>query len=630
MKTKMIEFHRGGNPRILVMYLPVVAVFVYLILGLAWRQLIQAEEFSQREEKQNLRRILIPAPRGQILDRNGKVLVDNRARMAAAVYLNDLRPEFRKTYLSMVREARDREIPYNPQTVQVDARMQVVQQYADRLTEVLRRPVEVNRSEMDRHFRQNLLLPFILANDLTAEEFSRLIEKLPSGSEIQLFVDSQRYYPYSEAACHLLGYCTAALETPEQSLPGEGLTTFSRSGLVGRAGVERLMDETLRGTPGTEILVVDPSGFQFEHRLQNEPQQGKPVRLSIDIDLQQVAESAIGERTGVAIVMKVDTGEILAMASRPGFNLNQMTPRISTEVWQDIQEREALLNRSIRGLYPSGSTFKLITALAALSAGVITPDNTSMCTGYYQVGDRNFPCHNRSGHGLVNLPDSLCVSCNVFYYQHGLTTGVDRIAEFATLMGLDKPTGVELLEEETRMRIPTRDWKKETQGANWFPGDTANLSIGQGYLLMTPLQVASFTASLARGETLTRPTIFHQSDPHRTQFYQRLPIAPDHLEAIYQGMHRATTEGTARLARIPNVDIAAKTGTAQIRPRGVPLQLAWFTGFAPLQNPEIVVTVMIEGTDPGETLSGGVTSGPIARTLFRNYFEKKTQLASEL
>lgn len=625
----MIEIYRGGNPRLLFMYLPILVVFCYLTLGLAWRQLLQVEEFSQREEKQNLRRILIPAPRGQILDREGRVLVDNRPRLAAVVYLNDLRHEFRSTYLPMHREERERGVENIPQSLRVDARMLVVQQYADRLAEILGRPVEVNRSEMDRHFRQNLLLPFILANDLTPEEFSRLVEKIPSNSEIQLFVDSQRFYPYSDAASHLLGYCTAALETPEQSLPGEGLTTFSRMGLVGRAGVERLMEDTLRGTPGTEILVVDPSGFQFEHRLQNEPRQGAHVQLSIDIDLQQAAEQAIGDRIGSAIVMNVNTGEILAMVSRPGFDLNQMTPRISNEVWQDIQEREALLNRAIRGLYPPGSTFKLITVLAALSSGTVTPDSTALCTGYYQVGDRSFPCHNRNGHGVVNLPDSLCVSCNVYYYQYGVATGVDRISGFATLMGLDQPTGVELLEEETRMLVPTREWKQRTQQTSWFPGDTANLSIGQGYLLLTPLQVATFTASLARGETLTTPTIFRRGEGSPRQSSPALPISQSDLQAIYQGMHRASTEGTARLARIPNVDIAAKTGTAQIRPKGVPLQLAWFTGFAPLDNPEIVVTIMIEGTDPGETLSGGVTSGPIARTLFRRYFEKQSAQANQ-
>jgi penicillin-binding protein 2 len=629
VRTKIIEIYRGGNPRILVMYLVVLLILLYLGFGLALRQLIQSEELTQMGEHMALRRVLLPAPRGEILDREGRILVTNTPRLAAVIYLNDLRNQFRKTYLALAREAREQAekdgVPFQSRQyneLQVTARMQVVQSYADELSAILQRPVTVDRNAMDRHFRQNLLLPFVLTNDLTPEEFARLIEQIPSGSEIQLFVDGQRSYPYGDLASHILGYCTVAEESPEQSLPGDGLRTFSRLGLVGRSGVEQLMDETLRGTPGTEILVVDPSGFLFEHRQQEERKQGNPVKLTLDVDLQQVAEQAIGDHTGVAIVMKVKTGEILAMASRPGFDLNLMSPRITPEVWRDITERGALLNRAIRGLYPPGSTFKLITAMAALSANTITPETTSDCIGYYQVGDRRFPCNNRGGHGVLDLSDSLCVSCNVYFYQHGVATGIDQIASFARLLGLDNPTGIELREEETRMLIPSREWKQTTQNTSWFPGDTANTSIGQGYLLMTPLQVACFTASLARGEIRTTPHILYRGDNPPVQTSARLPLSSEQLSAIYDGMHRASTEGTARLARIPNVNIAAKTGTAQIRPRGMPLQLAWFTGFAPIEDPEIVVTVMIEGTNPGETLSGGVTSGPIARSLFRSYFAK--------
>jgi penicillin-binding protein 2 len=267
----------------------------------------------------------------------------------------------------------------------------------------------------------------------------------------------------------------------------------------------------------------------------------------------------------------------------------------------------------------------LATAIAGLKAGFINHTTVIHCPGYHTVGRRVFRCHNRAGHGPENLIESIRDSCNVFFYERGIAMGIERIAETSRVFGLDQPTGIELSGETRRMLIPDPRWKRERfYGEGWFEGDTANTSIGQGFLLVTPLQMATFTASIARGETLTKPTLLRQDGSGRIDHGgTAIDLLPEQLELVLAGMRESGGRGTGRLAGSPSMPVAGKTGTAQVRKDGRPTTLAWFVGYSPAVDPRIAVVVLVEGAPEQETsYGGGATAAPIARELFRAYHLK--------
>jgi penicillin-binding protein 2 len=257
--------------------------------------------------------------------------------------------------------------------------------------------------------------------------------------------------------------------------------------------------------------------------------------------------------------------------------------------------------------------------------GAIRPDSKVTCTGYYQVGGRLFPCHNRNGHGEVDLRGAIRQSCNVFFYQHGILTGAENIAAEARRFGYDHKTGVELPFETGAMIVPDADWKRRNRDEAWCPGDTANYSIGQGFQRTTPLQVACMVASLARGEALTVPTILHQPGRSPTGDKPRVPLnlTPAQYQAIVEGMEQVVQIGTGRLARVPGVRVAGKSGTAQVQDRGKALEMASFVAFAPIEKPEIAVAVLLEGTEPDEAFAGGRMAAPVMQQVLQAYFDKK-------
>jgi penicillin-binding protein 2 len=325
----------------------------------------------------------------------------------------------------------------------------------------------------------------------------------------------------------------------------------------------------------------------------------------------------------------VDTGEVLVLASKPDYDLNAMTPYISRKTWQDILDRGAALNRATRGLYPPGSTFKIITALSALRQGVLAADEILYCGGVYRVGNRNFPEHSgRRAFGQVDVRRALQVSSNVFFYQVGLRAGVEALAKSARAFALDEPTGIDLPFEETRGIVPDPEWKRREYAdrpgeASWVGGDTANMSIGQGFLLTTPIRMACFAASFARGETRTRPTLVHDPEQNRRlvdRDARPLDLSAADYRAIVEGMKLAVSDGTARFARIPGVEVAGKTGTAQVTLEGQRTTVAWFLGFAPADEPEVAVVVTVEGANPEDGYAGGKTAAPIAGAVLDAYF----------
>lgn len=607
------------NPRLNLVYLVIGICMLALVGGLGYRQLLQQEAFEAAAERQNYRRILMPGPRGIIYDRNGQVLVGNRPLFSAVVYLNELRVEFREEYYNLVRRQRELGLNQDRYFLNTEARRGVVQRYMNRLNTLLGKNGSVDSKEIERHFSQSLLLPFPLVQDLSREEYARLIEQIPVDSPIQILSGNARWYPHGDAAAHTLGFVSDSIEFPEGTVPGDTLLTFRNEGQIGRSGLEKQFNTQLQGKTGGEIWTVDPGGFQYERVVHEIPGKGMDLTVSLDIDIQLAAEQAMGDKTGAVVAIEIDSGEVLTLASQPAYDLNDLSPFISFEVDREIREKGAWLNRAIQGLYPPGSTFKLITAMAGLREGVINADTVINCQGFHLVGKRVFHCHRKSGHGPEALTDAIRDSCNVFFYDRGTEAGIWAIANEARRFHLDQPTGIELPGETGRMLVPDPEWKAARFfGESWFTGDTANVSIGQGFLLLTPMQMATFAASLARGTTFLQPTLLHEAAPAKVGDPISLPASQ--LALIKEGMRQAGERGTARLAGNPQMPVAGKTGTAQVRKDGRPTTLAWFVGYAPVENPRIAVAVLIEGVPEQETnYGGGSTAAPIAKAVFQQY-----------
>ena len=636
---KLIESRTASKPRLLFFYAVFAALVVVLVSGLAYRQLFRTRLYSDRERLQNLRRVVVPGPRGTIYDRNGRVLVGNRPRFSVVLYLAALRGEFRDEYKKVKNNYHALEPGERPNAEQVEriARASVAQHYLDKVNFILNRNDAVRTGELSRHINQNLLLPYVLLDDLSPEEYARLIERLPVDSPLQVYTSSTRYYPFGSAAAHTLGYTGLNNEPEADEIEGGDLLTFRTKSSAGRTGLEKLFDEQLQGETGSAIYLVDPAGYKVNspdqpHRL---PVQGHNLTTSLDLDLQLAAEEAIGDRTGAAVALDVHTGEVLVLVSKPDYDLNAFMPRLSSEAALKIESDGAWLNQAISGAYPPGSTFKLITAIAGLRSGALVPDQIiANCTGRVMIGNRVFTCDNGLGHhGEQDLAHAIGDSCDIYFYEAGRLIGPELIAAEARRFHLDQRAGIELAGETTRMVIPDPAWKLRTEHERWFPGDTANMAIGQGFVLVTPLQMACFAASLARNETTTKPTLLH--DPHApVQHTEPIGLTPDQRACVIEGMEGCTTYGTADVLnsiaalRIPGVKIAGKTGTAQKRVRqgdkvGT-INCAWFICFAPAENPEIAVAIMLEGDTIGESYGGGRNAAPVADLILKKYFEKKS------
>ncbi len=635
---KLTETYKGYDPRILVFY-PIVAALLLLIIGgFAYQQLFKADTYHERERLQHQRRILLPAPRGNIYDREGRLLVGNRARFEITLNLDELRREFRLEFLRIrknYRELGDKDIPSSSQMA-VIARYSVVQRYLDEVNRAIGREEQVSSRDLERHFRQQLLLPYTLLDDLSPVDYARLAEQIPVRSPLQLTATSVRDYPHGSAASHILGYTGSTDDIPVEGFPGEDLATFKMRGTTGRSGIEKQFNDQLQGRPGGAIYRVDPAGYRIDPPLMRRtPVQGRNIALSIDLDLQLAAEAAMESMAdedgiriaGAAVAIDVRTGEVLAMASKPDYNLNDFTPRLGSAAAKKIEEEGAWLNRAIQGLYPPGSTFKILTAVAAFRSGVLEPDTEVVCHGVMRVGNRLFPCHDRHAHGPISFPDAIAKSCNIFFYTEGIAAGPQSLADNARRFGLGQRTGIELPYESGRMNIADPAWKKENRGEGWTDGDTANMSIGQGFLLFSPLQMACFAASIARGELHTPPSILH--DPARPPLRtEEIGLTAAQHATLIEGMVRTVQIGTARrLKLIPelrSLGIAGKTGTAQVpNPKGGrQLNIAWFVGFAPADSPRIAIAVAMEGHVPGEEYGGGVIAAPIAGEILKTWSAK--------
>ena len=635
----VLESHKGYDPRVIFFYFVIAALLLTLVGVLSYQQLFKSETYNERERVQSQRRVLVPGPRGNIYARDGvTVLVGNRPRFSVVIYLDELKPDFfrearliRNNYRkSGMTEAAMRDMPFSRM-----ARVSVVQRYLDDVNKILDRSEKVNAASLARHFGDQLLLPYTLLDDLTEREYARLIEGLPVRSPVQVYTSSTRHYPFGSAAAHALGYVRVNDDVTAEDFPGEDLATFKMKGTVGKDGLEKTFDDHLQGEAGGTIYRVDPAGYKVNPPLDRRlPVQGKNLVSSLDIDLQLAAEQAIGDQIGAAVAIEVSTGEVLTMVSKPDYDLSEFSPRVSAATYAEVQAKGGEFNRALSGLYPPGSTYKILTSIAGLRRGAITPDDAIIdCQGVLQRFNRRLVCYNGIGiHHDVLLRQAIAESCDIYFYEVGWRTTPDALAAEARRFHFDRRTGIELPGETRGMFVPDNAWKERVKKEKWFPGDTANMAIGQGFVLATPLQMACFTASVARGEVHTQPTLVHV--PNRPpQHTEPIGLTPEQRLAIFEGMEACTLppKGSARIMttiemnKVPGVRIAGKTGTAQVSTKAGMINIAWFICFAPIEKPEIAIAVALEGDTPGEEFGGGRKASPVASAILKKYFEKKNR-----
>lgn len=624
----LVASREARDIRVFSFYFIVGALLLVLGAGAAYRQLIQNGAYGQTERLQQERRIIYPGPRGRILDRHGHVLAENIPQFSAVLDLAALQDQFQaeaEHIRANFRVSGERDITWGD--IMQIAQVAIVKRYFDRVETLLGRHDDFDPAKLKAHLREQLLLPYTLIPNLTNEEFARMLEEFPVASPVQVVPTSVRYYPYGAAASHVLGYVAAEDNIEAEDFPGSDLMTFKMKGTVGRDGLEKEFDSELQGQAGGEIYRVSPAGYRVSPPVAViQPRAGHDIVTSLDIDMQQAAETAIGDYTGAAVAIDVRTGEILVLASKPDYDLNQF-PRDPAAV--AAATKEGAWNNyadSAAGRFAPGSTFKLVVSIAGLLSGRLNPDDTSVdCEGAIRIGNRIFRCDNGYGHhGRLKLPEAIAESCDIYFWEHGLDIGPQLILAQARRFGLDQPTGIDLPGEAHGL-LPDPALQRQETGAPWTAGETANISIGQGAIAVTPLEMACFAASLARGEIRTKPTLLH--DPSRPeQDSEPIGLTPAQRAVLLQGMHEVTTMGTASLLstvdllKIPGVQIAGKTGTAQ---HGQGLDVAWFMCFAPLDHPEVAVAVAIQGDTPGETFGGGREAGPVAAMILKAYFAEK-------
>lgn len=439
----------------------------------------------------------------------------------------------------------------------------------------------------------------------------------------------QRNNPEGGYAAHVLGYVGAA---SEEQLAREEFQGLPLGSVIGQYGVERIYERTLRGRAGRKLIEVDALGHEKRMISVDKPQVGNDVYLTIDFRLQKLAEDLLGEEAGAIVALDPQTGDILALASRPSFDPNALSRGLRADVWNAIlqDERHPLTNRAIQGQYPPGSTFKIIMAAAALDTNTVEPTETLHCGGRFRFGGRTFRDWKKYGHGAVDLRKAIAQSCDVYFYRLGNRMGVDTIAVYARQFGLGVRTGIDLPAERTGL-IPSSEWKQRTRGEPWYPGETISVAIGQGYVTVTPLQMAKVIGMIGNNGIAFQPHVLRGVRGRKGEWIdewsptQAAPLTlPAHqLEAIQAALAAVVTEGTAQRARSSVVPLAGKTGTAQVvslrskSQEETPKRLrdhAWFVAYAPFEHPGIAVAVLVEHMG-----HGGSAAAPLVKELIEAY-----------
>lgn len=579
-----------------------VILFAIILLRLWHLQIISSDDYRALSENNRLRYLPVPASRGALLDRENTVMVRNRPSFSLSV---------------IPQEIKDMEA------------------MLDRLSKLL----NIDREEMGERWKKARgkarYYPVVVATNITREQVEIVEENRIRLTGVEVVMKPVREYLFNNSAAHLLGYIG---EISDKELELEANQDYTPGDYIGKNGIEKAWEKELHGTDGGRQIEVDSRGRVLRVLNESHPTVGNSLVLTIDNRIQRVAELAFGSQAGAAVVMDVNTGEILAFVSSPTFDPSLFAGKIPADIWAKYlkDKRHPLENKALSGQYPPGSTFKMITALAGLEAGLVDERSSVNCNGVYELGHGKFRCWSKSGHGSVSLRKSLRESCDVYYYSLGERLGIDRLAEMCRRFGLGVPMGIGLQGEKKGL-IPTSEWKLKRFGKRWYPGDTPPAAIGQGYVLMTPIQMASMVATVANEGTVYRPHLVKQLvdtegkvlKSFEPEIIGRVGASVANFRKVKQGLYAVVNDagGTGSAARVEGLKVAGKTGTSQVvrlgedRKKRMSYEYqdhALFTAFAPYDKPEVAVAVIIEHGG-----GGGKAAAPIAGRILRAWADSK-------
>ncbi len=600
----------------------IAAIFVFLAGSFWFVQGVQADKYRGLSEANALREVVIPAKRGLIMDRTGKILADNQPAYSLTLDRVLMRP-----------------------LVKSDPT------HRNKLVGFLAAALNTTAQDIEARFAKGNEVPFarpmVIGEDLTMEQVASIQAQSVSFPELNVTPVQRRNYPYGVMAAHAMGFIG---EVNEKELGQH--KDLKPGDLIGKRGVELMYDNYLRGKDGAEYWEYDSHGRRLSEYAPARKQAvgGDNVYLTLDFELQRRAEQYFIENEFVGSVIALDprNGELLAMVSSPAYNPNVYSKRFTPEVYKTIASNpfKIELNRGIQGLYSPGSVFKTVMAMAALSDDAIGPGTTFNCGGTAVFFGRRFRCWRREGHGAVAVSNALKVSCDIFFYNTGARLGVDKISDFAHKLTFGELSKIDLDGEKAGI-VPSTEWATKKQHRKWYPSETISVAIGQGPLIVTPLQVANMMAAIANGGTVYQPHVVRrienvdpngrkQSRAVQPQIVHQVHLSPEALQTVRQGLWRVVNEqgGTGGNARVDGLDICGKTGTVQviaqhgwISTANMPFGArdhAWFASFAPRDNPQMVVVVFVEHAGS----HGGTDAAPLAKLLFESRFSQEVQNAN--
>jgi penicillin-binding protein 2 len=577
--------------RVRVLTAVVTSLIVAIATGFWFTQLVQGDYYRELAENNRLRKLPIKAPRGLIYDRKGRLLVENVP-----------------SYSLMIDRSRATNLDHSLWFA----------------SGVLGRPVADLQQILQKYRGIPSFKPVLLAENLTLSEVARFGVEGLDYPEFEVEVQHQRLYRHREQTAHVLGY----LGEPSLDEIAKAKGALQPGDMIGKKGIEQTYDAELRGKDGERVVVVDSRGQLLEESKTISAEPGKNLTLSIDLDLQQEAARWLDgpEKVGAVVAMDPRNGEILALVSAPAFNPNLFARRLQQADWQALIDdpNHPLQNRAIQNTYSPGSTFKIVMATAGMTDHDFNPHTSVSCSGSQYFYGRPFRCWKKGGHGTVDAHAAIKLSCDIYFYTLGQKMGIDKIAKYARLFGLGSTTGIDI-EGEKKGNVPDNAWSEKVRHQRWYPGETISVSIGQGPVLVTPLQMAELTAMVANGGYKVVP---HLVKDAQLPPPEHVDLDPEALRIVRGGMYGVVNEpgGTAYgSARLPGVDIAGKSGTVQViaqaqrtEEHNLPFKYrdhAWFTSFAPVDDPKLVVTVFAEHGGGGSKVAA-----PIAQALYAKYF----------
>ncbi|MEN6474345.1 MAG: penicillin-binding protein 2 [Syntrophaceae bacterium] len=592
------EFKRKATGLIVVLG----SLLALLVIGLLNMQIFLGDYYEELSRNNRMRFMYIKAPRGRIVDRQGVVLADNRPSYNIMVIpedIADVRTIARRVAGLLDKDAREIE---------------------DKIKGALSRPYD----------------PIYIAKDMSFEQLARVEMDSFNLPGISIDAESERDYLFKDLLSHTLGFVGEISAKQLKSRDGSG---YIQGDVIGKTGVEAVCEETLRGRKGDIAFEVDALGRKIKVLEERPPIKGREVKLTIDSRLQSIAKAALGDKPGAIVAMVPATGEVLAMASSPSFDPGIFLTPLTPAMWKEIvgNPMHPLENRALRGQYAPGSIFKVIVGLAGLTEGVIGPHDRVFCSGYYNLGSRTFRCWKRTGHGYVDFIRGLGESCDVYFYTLGRMLGIDLIARYATDLGLGRTTGIEL--NDAAGIMPSQAWKRKRfkgGAGKWYPGETINTAIGQGYTMVTPIQVAKAMSAVVNGGKVMVPHVLASTPP---KVEKEIAVSQETLSDIKAAMKYVVQgdSGTARVLKDPMFSIGGKTGTAQVArlltsklpdESDIPYHLrdhAWFFGFSPVETPEIVVVAVAEHGG-----HGGSVAAPMVGEVIKGYYFLKGYKGEQL